>query len=523
MAPHAHAVRTVLRRREHLLSPREEEILAESALLAGGPGAIFGLLHNAELPRPGVRLSTGERVRLTPAEFARHRATAVRRDRRALLRRYLGAYLGFEATLGQNLFETVKQHVFRARARRYPSSLAAALDEDAIPMGVYRNLVEQSHRMLPLLHRYFRLRARALGLPRLAYHDLHCSLAAAAPSSYTTAGARAAVRRALEPLGSEYLAVLDEALSGRWIDWLPSPGKRAGAYASGSAYDVHPYVLLNFNGDFESVSTLAHELGHALHSSFSNRSQPYPAADYSIFVAEVASTFNEILLHHDLLRRARGRAERMFLTARWLDDLRATFFRQAMFAEFELDIHEKVERSEALTGRGLTGEYLSLLRRTHGHDEGVVDIDAACGIEWAAIPHFHYGFYVYQYATGIAASICLAEAVLSDRGGARERYLAFLRSGGSDDPLVLLRRAGVDLETAEPYEAVSRAIQANLDRLEEMVEETPRPTGRVAASGKRPRSSQPRAAIQRPAGRNATERQRLIAPAISKRRGRERS
>ncbi len=509
LAPHAHAVRTVLRRREHLLGPREEEILAEAALLAGGPGAIFGLLHNADLPRPRIRLSTGERVQLTPAEYARHRATTVRRDRRTVLRRYLGAYLGFEATFGQNLFETVKQHVFRARARSYPSSLAASLDEDAIPPSVYRNLVERSHGMLPLLHRYFRLRARALGLPRLAYHDLHCPLAASAPGSRTPAGARAAVRRALEPLGSEYLSVLDEALSARWIDWLPSPGKRAGAYANGSAYDVHPYVLLNFNGDFESVSTLAHELGHALHSSFSNRSQPYPAADYSIFVAEVASTFNEILLHHDLLRRSRGRAERMFLTARWLDDLRATFFRQAMFAEFELDIHEKVERGEALTGRGLTADYLSLLRRTHGHDEGVTDIEAACGIEWAAIPHFHYGFYVYQYATGIVAAICLAEAVLSGRDGARERYLAFLRSGGSDDPLVLLRRAGVDLETAEPYEAVSRAIQSNLDRLEEMVDEAPRP--------------ERRAANQRPAGRKATGRQRLIAPAISKRRGRERS
>ncbi|MBZ5640869.1 MAG: oligoendopeptidase F family protein [Acidobacteriia bacterium] len=474
LLPHAHALRTILRQRRHFLGPREEELLAQAGLLAGGPGAIFGLLHNAELPRAGLRLSSGERVQLTPAAYAFHRASPVRGDRRRVVRRYFDAYHAFEATLGQNLFECVKQHVFRARARRYESCVDAALDGDAVPTTVYRTLLAQARGMLPLLHRYFRLRARALGLRQLAYHDLYCPLTSSPTAVHTVGGARRAVRRALAPLGSAYAGELDRAFRGRWIDWHPAPGKRAGAYANGAAYDVHPFVLLNFSGDFESVSTLAHEVGHAMHSHFSNRAQPYPAADYSTFVAEVASTFHEILLHDDLLRRARGSEERLFLTARWLDDLRATFFRQAMFAEFELAIHERVERGEALTGRSLSRDYLEALRRFSGHDQGVVRVEERCGIEWAAIPHFHYGFYVYQYATGIAASMSLAERVLGGRPQSRQRYLAFLRAGGSDDPLALLRRAGVDLETAEPYEAVARALTAYLDRLEEMLDDAPR-------------------------------------------------
>jgi oligoendopeptidase F len=471
LAPHAHALRTVLRRRRHVLRAGEENLLAEAGLLSGGSGAIFSLLHNAELPRATLRLSSGRRVRLGPSEYALHRASPVREDRRKAVARYLGGYRAFEATLGQNLFECVKQHLFQARARNYPSCLAAALDVHAVPETVYRNLLERVRGMLPLLHRYFRLRARALGLPRLAYHDLHCPIVPPPTAACGASGARLAVRRALAPLGGRYVAALDRAFRDRWIDWFPSQGKRSGAYANGLAYEVHPYVLLNFNGDFESVSTLAHELGHAMHSHFSNRAQPFPASDYSIFVAEVASTFNEILLHRDLLDRARGAAARLYLTARWLDDLRATFFRQAMFAEFELAIHEKVERGEALTGRGLTAEYLSLLRRHSGHDRRVVRVDERCGIEWAAIPHFHYGFYVYQYATGIAAASSLAEALLAGRSGSRERYLEFLRSGGSDDPLALLRRAGVDLESAGPYDAVERALGENLDRLEGLIEE----------------------------------------------------
>ena len=244
--------------------------------------------------------------------------------------------------------------MFRSRARHYPTCLQAALDGDNIPVSVYGNLVAQIRERLPVLHRYFRLRARALGVPHLTYHDLHCPIAEGPRASYTVEQAAELVRESMAPLGSRYAEPLRRAFEDRWIDWHPVPGKRSGAYASGSAYDVHPFMLLNFNGDYESVSTLAHEVGHAMHSYFSNRTQPYPTADYSIFVAEVASTFNEAMLQESLMKRAADREEKLFLLSGQLDGFRATLFRQTMFAEFELLIHEKVERGESLTGEALS-------------------------------------------------------------------------------------------------------------------------------------------------------------------------
>ena len=471
LAPHAHGLRDLARQRAHVLSPPEERVLAEASLVMGGADALFGVFQNAEMPFPDVTLASGESVRLTPAAFSRHRATSVREDRQRIFPAYFGAYHAFKSTLGQNLYQGVKSHVFRARARHYPSCLVAALDGDNIPTGVYTNLLQQMRACLPVLHRYFRLRARALGLPALEYLDLHCPIAEGPKVAYTVADARRLVTESMEPLGSEYAAALGRAFGERWIDWHPVPGKRSGAYASGAAYDVHPYMLLNFNADYESVSTLAHEVGHAMHSYFSNRTQPYATADYAIFVAEVASTFNEALLQDSLLAEARTREEKLFLVSGQLDGYRATLFRQTMFAEFELAIHEKVERGEALTGEGLSAAYLDLLRGYHGHDDGICRIDDVYGVEWAVVPHFHYNFYVYQYSTGIVAATALAEAVLANEPGARERYLAFLSSGGSDYPLELLRRAGVDLESPGPYEATMRAIGRSLDRLEELLDQ----------------------------------------------------
>jgi len=262
---------------------------------------------------------------------------------------------------------------------------------------------------------------------------------------------------------------IDHAFAGRWIDWHPRPGKRSGAYSTGWAYDAHPYVLLNFTGDFESVSTLTHEMGHAMHSHFSNQAQPFATADYAIFVAEVASTLNEMLLSRRMLEKARGRDERLFLLGSHLDTIRGTLFRQAMFAEFELDIHERVERGEVLTGESLSESYLRLLREYHGHGDGVVEVGEEYAVEWAAVPHFYYDFYVYQYATGIVAAAALAEAVAAEAPEAVERYLTFLSSGGSDHPLDLLRRAGVDLESSEPYDATFDAVDARLDQLQELI------------------------------------------------------
>jgi oligoendopeptidase F len=463
----------LLRTKPHVLSRPEEDILAAAGLVTSAAPSIFNVFHNAEQPRESVTLEDGTNVELTPAEFSKHRATSVRTDRKKVYEGYFRSYERFRGTLGQNLYECMKAHVFRARTRRYDSCLDAALGDNCIPTRVYNNLIEQVHGYLPLLHRYFGLRGRALGVDRIEYHDLNCPLVAASSQQYSTAEAERWVRQSTRPLGETYAGALDACFSGRWIDWHPTAGKRSGAYASGAAYDVHPYILLNYNGDYDSVSTLTHEVGHAVHSWFSNHTQPHPNANYSIFVAEVASTFNEALLNAAMLEEA-GREgsdeHQVFLLGSYLDGMRATMFRQTMFAEFELAIHQEAEADRPLTGDRFSTIYLDLLRRYHGHEEGVMEIPEHYAIEWAGIPHFYFNFYVYQYATGIIAANALAEAVREGREGARDRYLKFLTTGGSDYPLELLRGAGVDLEAAGPYFSAMNAMSRNMDRLETLLD-----------------------------------------------------
>jgi len=469
LSPHAQFLRDLIRGREHVLGPDEERILADSALLTRSPSSLYQVLHNVNLPRPELELSTGETVRLSPVAFHEHRTTQVRDDRLRVFPAYFSAYSDFEESLGENLYAAVKAHMFRARARKYESCLAAALESDDIPLGVYHNLIRRVREALPLLHRYFGLRAETLGLERLEYPDLYCPLTAAPPPRYTPDEAKRLLLESVAPLGPEYVQALTTALASRWIDWHPKPGKRSGAYSSGLAYDGHPYVLMNFTSDFESVSTLTHEMGHAMHSYFSNREQPFATADYSIFVAEVASTLNEALLSSRMLESAPTREERLAILGSYLDGFRGTLFRQAMFAEFELEIHERGERGEALTGERLNEIYLRLLREYHGHDQGVVHVAEAYAVEWAAIPHFYFNFYVYQYATGIVAATALAEAVRGEAPEAPERYLRFLGAGGSDYPLELLRQAGVDLEHGAPYAAALLAFERHLDQLETLL------------------------------------------------------
>jgi len=466
---HAFFLRDLIRQRDHVLEPGEERILSYSSLLTGSANSLYNVLHNAEMPRPEVTLESGESVRLTPVHFRMHRSSTNRADRKTVFEANYEGYAVLGDTMGQNLFNGVKAHLFRARSRDYSSCLAAALDGSNIPTDVYRNLISQTRRRLPVLHRYFRLRARALGLERLEYHDLYCPISQSEPPRFTPDEARRTVHESLEPLGRRYLDSLDRAFDQRWIDWHPSPGKRSGAYATGWAYDAHPYVLLNFTGDFESVSTLTHEMGHAMHSYFSNAALPFATADYPVFVAEVASTLNEALLSRRMLEIATEADQQIFLLGSFLDTVRGTLFRQTMFAEFELEIHERVERGEVLTGESLNEIYLALLRDYHGHDEGVMTIDDRYAVEWAAVPHFYYDFYVYQYATGIVAANALAEAVTRGPSTVVDRYLSFLSSGGSDHALNLLRQAGVDLETPDPYDATFDAVERRLDQLETLI------------------------------------------------------
>jgi oligoendopeptidase F len=472
LAPYRHFLRDLDRQRVHVLAAGEERIMAESGLLRGQAGSLYQLLANAELPRPEIDLADGESVRLTPVAFQKHRTTPNRSDRHRIFPAYFSAYADFRDTLGQNLYAVLKEHMFVSRARGYPSCLAAALDADNVPEGVYRNLIRQVHEALPVLHRFFELRARYLGLERLEYPDLYCPLAAEPALRYSTSQARDLVIESLAPLGPTYTSALETAFGSRWIDWHPADGKRSGAYATGWAYDVHPYVLLNYNHDYESVSTVAHEMGHAMHSHFSNDAQPFPTADYAIFVAEVASTFNEALLVRRALETATSREAKLFVVGSYLDGIRGTLFRQTMFAEFELEIHERAERGEVLTGEKLDEIYLRLLRQYHGHEAGVVHIAEDYAVEWAAVPHFYFDFYVYQYATGIVAAGALARAVLDGVAGSRDRYLRFLSSGGSDYPLELLRRAGVDLEDAAPFRDTFSAVSSHLDEIEMLLDDS---------------------------------------------------
>jgi oligoendopeptidase F len=466
LATFRHFIEDLLRQQEHVLSPAEERIMAEAGLVRGQASSLYSLFSNAEMPRPEVTLSDGETVKLTPVNFAKLRMHPVREDRLKLFPAFFGAYSDFRDTMGLNLYALLKEHIFSKNARNYPSCLAAALNDDNVPESVYRNLIAQVREALPVLHRYFRLRARFLGLEKLHYPDLYCPMAGKPSSTYTTDEARAMVLDSMKPLGAEYGDPLAASFRERWIDWHPGEGKRSGAYATGWAYDVHPYVLLNYNGDYESVSTLTHEMGHAMHSYFSNDAQPFETSDYSIFVAEVASTFNEALLVRHVLSGAESDEAKLFILGSYLDGIRGTLFRQVMFAEFELAIHERAEAGEVLTGERLSEIYLELQRAYHGHGEGVVEVDERYGVEWAAVPHFYYNFYVYQYATGIVAAAALSRAVLEGQQGSRERYLDFLRSGGSNYPLELLRDAGVDLEQAQPYRDAFNTMDGLLDDLE---------------------------------------------------------
>jgi len=334
-----------------------------------------------------------------------------------------------------------------------------------VPVAVVDTLIAQATASLPTLHRYFRLRARMLGVKDMAYHDIYPPLVKG-EYAFALAQGRSLVLEAVAPLGKDYVQAFASGLDSRWMDAYPRPRKQSGAHMAGYVYDVHPYVLMNYNEDYESVTTLAHEWGHAMHSVLANRAQPFVTADYATFVAEIASTFNEALLLERMLKAAKSDDERLYYLGHALEQLRGTFFRQAMFAEFERAIHAVVDAGEPLTGDQLSRSYCGLLKRHHGVAEGVMTIDDAYCVEWAYIPHFYSPFYVYQYATSIAASSLFADRVVKGEPGALDRYLGLLRAGGSGYPYDLVKAAGVDLATAAPYQSLVARMNRIMDEIE---------------------------------------------------------
>lgn len=455
----------ILRTAPHTLDAQGESLIATFGLATGAAGAVYTTLANADFPWPTIKLSDGKEVRLDQSAYTRYRAVQNRADRKLVFDAFWGKWKEFERTLGVTFYESLKSDSVYTKVRNYADTRARALDRNKLPSAVYDTLIKETNANLPTLHRYFRLRASMLGVADMRYYDIYPPLVGG-DLKYPIDESNKIMLDAVMPLGDAYVSAVRKGIKERWADVHPRPRKLSGAHMAGAAYDVHPYLLLNHNDDYESLSTLLHEWGHAIHTDLSNRAQPYPTSGYATFIAEIASTLNEALLLEHMLKIAKTDDERLLFLGSALETLRGTFFRQTMFAEFEQEVHARVDRGESLTGEAVTRIYGDILRRYHGDKEGVVRIDDLYTVEWAYIPHFYSPFYVFQYATSIAASSLLAEAILKGETGARDRYLDMLRAGNSDYPYEMVKSAGVDLASPAPYRAVAARMNKIMDEME---------------------------------------------------------
>lgn len=455
----------ILTKKPHTLPAKQEALLAKSIEVAGASGEVFHMFNNADLRFPEILDETGALTPLTHGNFIAFLENKNRQVRKAAFYAVYGVYKQFQNTLAAAFAGNVKQAAFYAQARNYTSSKAHALAENEIPEGVYDNLLQAVEEGLPYLHRYMGLRKKALGLEELHLYDVYVPMVSRREKKITFEEAKAMVLEGLKPLGEKYISLLQEGFANRWIDVYENEGKRSGAYSWG-VYGTHPYVLLNFNGTLNSVFTLAHEMGHALHSWFSDQNQTYVEAGYKIFVAEVASTCNEALLIRHLLNTTQDKQERAYLINHFLDSFRTTLYRQAMFAEFEAKTHKLAEEKEVLTAQLLCEIYHKLNEKYFGPE---TVIDREIDWEWSRIPHFYTPFYVYQYATGFSAAVAISSRILKGETGALEGYLRFLSGGHSLPPIDLLRLSGVDMGTAGPVKDALFVFGELLKEMEELI------------------------------------------------------
>ncbi len=461
-----HALDEITRERPHILSAEIEALLAQAAELGNAPERIYEMFSSADLTLPSVRDAEGDEVQLTQGNFVSHFLEGRDRDvRRNAFDAMFGAYQSYRNTIATMLGAQVKRNIFFARARRYNSSLQAALEPHNIPVSVYENLITTVNGNLPVLHRYLRLRKKLLGLDDLHMYDLYVPMVPDIDFKVTYPEAQRQIAQAFAPLGADYVSVVERSFSSRWVDVYENEGKRSGAYSWGS-YGTNPFMLLNFHETMDGMFTLAHEMGHSMHSYFTWQTQPYPYSSYTLFVAEVASTLNEALLTHSLLQTTTDPALRMYIINHTLETFRTTLYRQTLFAEFEHDIHAQAEAGEALTPESLGATFKRLNDTYYGP---VVTVDELIANEWARIPHFYSSFYVYQYATGISASSALAHQILTEGQPAVDRYLRFLRSGSSQYSIDLLRDAGVDLSSPAPIQQALDSFGRYLDDLEALL------------------------------------------------------
>ena len=466
LAPHAFALRKMVRQAAHTLPASEETLLAGAADPLSQPEEIYSLLANADLPWPTITVR-GKKVTLDQETYVKLREDGDPKVRDQVFKSFWPVFKAYQRTIGAIYVAHLKGVVFDARAHKFDTALQARLADGNTPDTVYRTLVAEANAGLPTLQRYLKLRGRMLGLKEQKYSDIYAELVKA-PRTYTLGEAEALTLKGVAPLGEDYIKALSQHFQEGWMDAVPRKGKRSGAYMNPGAYDVHPFVLLSFNNNYESVTTVAHEWGHAMHSVLANAAQPYQTADYGIFVAEIPSTTNEMLLADYVAKNAKTKEEKIYALAMQLEGMRTTFFRQALFAEFELKTHEAVEKDQPLTGEDLSKIYLDLLRRYLGDSQGVMKIEDLYGVEWAYIPHFYRDFYVYQYATSISAAAYFAEGIEKGDAALRTRYLDMLKAGGSDDPYLVVKKAGLDMATPAPYQALVHRMDRLLDELDAM-------------------------------------------------------
>lgn len=457
-----------LRAAPHTLSTESEGVLAMTGDVLAQPSTVHTQFENGDFPAPTVTFSDGQKVRLDEQAYEKYRQAPNRADRKLAFDEYWSTWKRYEGTAGGLLTTQVMGDHFTAQARKFANALQAAQFPDNMPESVYRTLVAEVHAALPAMYRYLRLRKRQLGISdELQYYDVYPAMFALQnPPKFTLADSERIALEALKPLGDAYLSLMRKGFASRWMNAYPHEGKASGAYMNGSAYDVHPYLLLNHQDDYASLSTLAHEWGHAVHTLLAARAQPFEKSSYSTFIAESASIGNEMLLNDYMVEHAANRAEKLYYLGQGLDSIRGTYFRQVMFAEFELAIHEELEKGKALSGARMTELYCGILKQYYGDAEGVMKIDPAYCIEWAFVPHFYYDFYVYQYATSMVGAAYFTDAILKEGAPARGRFIRMLQAGGSDYPYELYKRAGVDMATAGPYRALAARMNRLLDEIE---------------------------------------------------------
>lgn len=457
-----------LRYGPHTLGTEAEGVMAAAGTALSQPNVIYSQLANGELPVPTVTLSDGSMIRLDGAAYIRYREAPDRADRKKVFDAFWQAHSAFQGVFGATLTTQVMGEELDANMRHFADALADATFADNMPESVYRMLVSEANKNLPVLHRYLRLRKNALGVTDdLRYYDLYAPIIELKSPPHFTVDQSKAIALAVTSLyGPEYAGLLKQGFAGRWMDLYPHAGKARGAYMNPGAYDVHPYLLFNNHDDYESLSTFVHEWGHAIHSLLANKAQPFENANYSPFIAETASITNEMLLNDYLVARASNDAEKLYYLGQTLELIRVDFFRQSMFAEFQLAIHEEMEKGGTLSGEGMTGLYCGLLKKYYGDTQGVLKVDPAYCVEWAYIPHFYYGFYVYQNATSMAGAAAFADALQKEGAPAQARFIAMLKAGGSDYPYSLYKKAGLDMATQAPYEALAARMTRILDQIE---------------------------------------------------------